>query len=421
MKAGKLLPLNTGGKLRSYHILRHLPALHAVTFLSYYGGLRDRSYEAELQRAMPGSIIVHDPTIEAKGVQRYISYARCLPDSIPYSVRSFKVAYVQHLLSSRAFTSKFDIAVCDFLASAVNFPTNASIPTVLFQHNVESLLWKRRAQFASDLWCGLIARTECAKMTRYEHEQVRRFHDIFAVSEQDREVLAAMSGTANITVIPTGADLQSYAYDSENRRVDPLVIFSGSMDWEPNIDAVEYFSGEIWPHVLARIPGARFRIVGRDPDHRVRKLVSPSIAVTGTVDSMMEHLRPAAVLVVPLRIGAGTRIKIYEGMAMGKAIVSTTLGAEGLDVHDGHDIFLSDHPRRFAERVVDLLLDEKLRNECGRQAAITAHKHSWNSVAQIFSEALQRVLRAKQDLFAPCAAPANFMTRFNNKAVESRL
>src|SRR5207237_3843972 len=126
----------------------------------------------------------------------------------------------------------------------------------------------------------------------------------------------------------------------------------GSMDLEANIDGVEYFCKDIWPRVLAQVPKARFHIVGRDPHPRVTKLASDSVEVTGTVPSIVDHLRAAAVFVVPLRIGGGTRIKIYEAMAMGKATVSTTVGAEGLDEQDGRDILLEDDPVGCAEAIV---------------------------------------------------------------------
>ena len=399
VKAGKLLPLNTGGKLRSYHILRHLSALHSVTFLSCYGGQRDGQYEGELQSRLPGAFFVHDPTIEVKGIRRYISFALSLPNKVPYSVGSFNVGEVRRLLSSAAFCSEFDIAVCDFLASTVNFPRSLRMPTVLFQHNVETLLWKRRAQFASSWQRHLIAWAEYVKMGRYEKKQLHRFHHVFSVSREDREAMREMGTGADITVIPTGVDSRFCVYTADQPAV-PLVVFCGSMDWEPNIDGVEYFCHEIWPHVLARAPGARFRIVGRDPDPRVRKLASSSVEITGTVACVAEHLRQAAVLVVPLRIGSGTRIKIYEGMAMGKATVCTTLGAEGLEVHHGRDIFLSDDSRQFAQHIVDLLLDRESRQKFGQEAARSAQKHDWSVVAQIFADALQGILASKEGSFA---------------------
>jgi polysaccharide biosynthesis protein PslH len=406
VKPGKLFPLNTGGKLRSYHILRHLAALHTVTFLSFYGGQRDLDYEAELRAKLPGAIFVHDPTIELQGIRRYLSFARSLPKNVPFSVASFRVPRVKHLLSSRSFCSQFDVAICDFLASTVNFPRSLRIPAVLFQHNVETFLWKQRKEFSPNWHRRLIAWTEFVKMRRYEQEQLCRFDHIFSVSNEDRDAMIAMEASARIAVIPTGVDLRSYVYTPNEESTSPVVVFCGSMDWEPNIDGVEYFCREIWPYILAKVPRASFRIVGRDPDQRVRELASASVEITGTVASVVEHLRQASVLVVPLRIGSGTRIKIYEGMAMGKATVCTRLGAEGLDVHHGRDIFLSNEPRQLAQHVADLLLDRKLRQKCGEEAARSAQQHDWSVVAQIFAHALQNVLTVKDGLFASDVAQA---------------
>ena len=203
-----------------------------------------------------------------------------------------------------------------------------------------------------------------------------------------------MVDPSHISIVPTGVDLSKFRYDPAWRPKDPIVLFTGSMDWQPNIDGVEYFCREIWPFVTAKIPGARFRIVGRDPHPRVRKLASQFVEVTGTVPSIVEHLREAAVLVVPLRIGGGTRIKIYEGMAMGKATVSTTIGAEGLDVKHGRDIFLEDTPSSFADAVVTLLQDEDARIRYEKSAAATARKYDWSVIVQDFVRVLEKTIVA---------------------------
>ncbi|HUA14019.1 MAG TPA: glycosyltransferase [Verrucomicrobiae bacterium] len=419
VKPGKLLPLDTGGKLRSYYILRHLSKAHRVTYLSYYGGDRDISYEAELRNEMPGAVVVHDPELELKGFRRYLSYLGSLPDAAPYSIRSFTTSRVRRLLASREFTSQFNVAVCDFLASTLNFPSRLSTPTVLFQHNVEGQLWQRRVRFASNRRNRIVAMIECSKMRRFESEQIRRFHHVFAVSPEDREAMASIAGDSHVTLIPTGVDVRRYQYDPGQRSSSPVVMFSGSMDWEPNIDGVEYFGRQIWPEILKRVPEARFRIVGRDPDPRVRRLASSSIEVTGTVPSMIDHLRAASVLVVPLRIGGGTRIKIYEGMAMGRATVSTRLGAEGLDVHHGGDILLADDPLEFAKHVVSLLLDENLRCEYGKAAALTAQKHDWSVVAAVFAGALRNVCSTK-DKATSILSVTNSLSDIDTKALQSQ-
>jgi glycosyltransferase involved in cell wall biosynthesis len=176
-------------------------------------------------------------------------------------------------------------------------------------------------------------------------------------------------------------------------------MFVGAMDWEPNVDAAKYFCAEIWPLVLARVPEAKFRIVGRNPDRRVQALAGSSVEVTGRVASVVEYLREAAVVVVPLRVGGGTRLKIYEAMAVGKAVVSTTVGAEGLDVHHGRDLILADSPDHFAESVISLLNDPELRSRQGRAAAELAANYGWPRIARQFGEVLQGLVgqRLKSD------------------------
>lgn len=392
MKPGKLLPLDTGGKLRTYNILRHLSADHDITYLTYYDGCRDTSYEREIVKHFPGTVAVHSGVSKVRGVTRFFDYVRRLRSAAPYAVSRFASAPVRRMLSEWLEQPRFDIAICDFLASAQNFPPELSTPTVLFQHNVETVLWKRRADFASTWINRIVSNIESARMARYEAAQVGRFHRVIAVSEQDRQAMSQMTDPARISVIPTGVDLARYTCTRGLELSNPQVVFTGSMDWEPNIDGVEYFCHEIWPHVLSRVPLARFRIVGRDPDSRVRKLASASIDVTGTVPSIIEHLREAMVLVVPLRMGGGTRIKIYEGMAMGKATVSTTVGAEGLDVHHEQDILLADDPRMFAECVVRLLQDRTFRKQLEAAAAATARQYDWSVVTQRFVEQLQAAI-----------------------------
>jgi glycosyltransferase involved in cell wall biosynthesis len=160
------------------------------------------------------------------------------------------------------------------------------------------------------------------------------------------------------------------------------------MDWEPNIDAVEYFCREIFPRVLVAFPNARFQIVGRNPHSRVRKLASSSVEVTGTVPSVAEHLRNATVVIVPLRIGGGTRLKIFEAMAMRKAMVSTSIGAEGLDVTSGKDCLLADDAPSFAAAILAVLRDPALRRSYEDSAAALAARYDWSQIGRRFAEAL---------------------------------
>jgi glycosyltransferase involved in cell wall biosynthesis len=392
VKPGKLLPLDTGGKLRTYNILRHLASTHELTYLSYYGDERDEAYEREVLAQLPGTVSVHTSKQPSGTIERYLDYLRSLPLRAPYAVSQFAAPQVQKLLRDWIPQRRFDAAVCDFLSSTLNFPDRLATPTVLFQHNVESVLWQRRAEFEEKWFDRSVAKIEYAKMRRFEPEQVRRFHHIIAVSEADRQAMSAMVNPSRISVVPTGVDLSKYQVDPNARPSGALVVFTGSMDWRPNIDGVEFFCHEIWPLVLAQVPAARFRIVGRDPEPRVKKLASATVEVTGTVPSIVAHLREAAVVVVPLRMGGGTRIKIYEGMAMGRATVSTTVGAEGLDVQHGHDILLEDTPAAFAAAIIQLLGDAELRRRYEAAAAATARQYDWSVITERFVEVLQKVI-----------------------------
>jgi glycosyltransferase involved in cell wall biosynthesis len=405
VKPGKLLPLDSGGQLRTYNILRCLAAEHELTYLSYYGGLRDEAYEREILQHIPGTVTVHTAAPDTTSLERQLDYLRRFPQLAPYPVTKFTDARVRGLVTEWFAERRFDVAVCDFLASSLNFPASLAIPTALFQHNVETVLWKRKAEVEVEFLERMISKIEYWKMKRFEPEQVRRFHHVIAVSEVDRDAMSSMVPASGISVVPTGVDLQQFKYDPALRPPGLDVVFTGSMDWEPNIDGVEFFCQEVWPQVLSQVPTARFLIVGRRPNQRVQNLASDSVEVTGTVPSVVEYLRRASVFVVPLRIGGGTRIKIYEGMAVGKATVSTTIGAEGLDVTHGRDIILADDPKAFADSIAQLLQDEAMRRRYEAAAAETAQKYDWPVITRQFVEVLQLTMERASHADGRAAIP----------------
>ena len=400
VKAGKLLPVDTGGKIRSYNILRQLAKQHRVTLLSYYGGQRDESYENEIRNHLPDAVAVNTGAPDASG----FDYLRRLASRAPYAVTKFTSPDVQRVVAGWLDDGRFDVAVCDFLSASLNFPRELRTPTVLFQHNVESALWKRQHAHEPNPLKRAVFALEAAKMLRYERAAVRRFNHLIAVSESDREIMRTMTAESRISVVPTGVDLQQYQFAAGEAAAAPLVVFLGSMDWEANIDAVEYFCRESWPRVRASVPGARFRIVGRNPHARVKRLASECIEVTGTVSSVIEHLREAAVVVVPLRVGGGTRLKIFEAMAMGKAVVSTSIGAEGLDVHADRDILLADTAESFANSTVALLGDRELRQRIELAASELAAQYDWSVIAGRFEQVLARVAIDSESVDVAAAA-----------------
>jgi glycosyltransferase involved in cell wall biosynthesis len=398
VKANKIFPVHSGGDLRSFHILQELARRHELTFLSYYDGAVDERYEREVEERLPGALCVCTGSRKDSTMARGLDYLAHARDDAPYAVGRFASAIVREELKQCLADPEPDVVVCDFLDAAINFPERLTAPSVLFQHNVESEIWRRHAETGTNGVKRLVYRREYMRMLAYEKAAVRKFQHVIAVSEHDRRLMSEWVDPARITVVPTGVDLAQYAPDNFGPEPGPLVMFTGAMDWEPNIDATEYFCRDIWPGVKTAVPAARLRVVGRNPGRRVQALASDSVEVTGRVASVVEHLKQAAVVVVPLRIGGGTRLKIYEAMAAEKAVISTSVGAEGLDVHDGRDIILADSAKAFRDSVVALLQDRDLRKRYERAAAELIAGCGWPAVTSKFEAVLQRVAGMAADV-----------------------
>ena len=394
VKAGKILPVDTGGKIRSYNILRHLAREHEVTFLSYYHGEKDAQYETELARQFPGAVPVAVPFMGGS-VGQGLHYAARVANTAPYSVTKFTSPLVSTRLVQLIRDRGPDVVMCDFLAASLNVPASVKTPTVLFQHNVESALWERQARYERNLVKRAVFTMEARKMYRYERATLARFDHIVAVSEHDQSLMHEMLPTARITVNPTGVDVAQFARPAGST-TGRRVMFLGSMDWPANIDGVEFFCADIWPAVRAGVPDAVFQVVGRNPPPRIQRLASDSVEIVGGVKSVLPHLHAASVFVVPLRIGGGTRLKIYEAMAASLPIVSTRVGAEGLDVTTGIDIVLEDEAPAFARELIDLLRNEVRRTAIGNAALATASRFDWSVIARQFASILEETVSAKR-------------------------
>jgi glycosyltransferase involved in cell wall biosynthesis len=397
VKAGQLLPIDTGGKIRTYNLLRELAREHEVTLLSYYGGPRDIRYEEALRAEFPHAEALPD-CWPLSPLALGMKYARWFPTRIPFAIGKFTSHRVSDKIAAASAADHFDVAVCDFLAPSANFIKPLHMPKVLFQHNVESALWLRQAEHERNSLRRALYHLEARRMVRYEAQALHRFDHVIAVSEHDRATMARWLESSRISVTPTGVDLGKFSAGAPDPgEAAPVVVFVGSMDWEPNEDGMLWFHREVWPFVVGAMPSAKLRIVGRKPPLSISKLGGGPIEVTGTVPSVIEHLHAAAVVIVPLRIGGGTRLKIYEAMAARRPVVSTTIGAEGLDYRAGTDILIADEPGKFAAAVVDMLRNPARRSEVGFAAAQTASNFDWPRVVGRFAATLQSV--AARSLF----------------------
>jgi glycosyltransferase involved in cell wall biosynthesis len=234
---------------------------------------------------------------------------------------------------------------------------------------------------------------EVRKVRRWERVACTRVTGVLTCSEHDRAILQALAPRARLFVVPNVVDTGHYAPGGTPER--RTVVFQGGMEWHPNRDAVEFFATSILPPLRARVPDVEFRVAGRCSDERFRRRWERAgVSFTGWVPEMRDEIARAAVCVIPLRVGSGTRLKILEAGAMGKAMVSTTLGAEGLDLVDGEEICLADEPTAFARAVADLLGDEVRRLSLGRAARLRVEKdYSLPALQAALREALAAVRR----------------------------
>jgi len=400
VKAGKLLPVDTGGKIRSYCILKELSRCHQVTLLSYHNGVRDETYENAIRLEFPGCRCICTGLPDSNTIGKSLHYLRNAFRRVPFAVSRFNTRQVVREVTACVCTGAFDVVVCDFLAASLNFQDTGKTPVVLFQHNVESVLWQRKKSMETNVAKRLVYALEALKMENYEIRTLRRLRHVISVSDQDKCRMLEMAPNCLVSVVPTGVDASKVVAPASRNETRPKIVFTGSMDWQPNIDGVFFFCRDIFPLVQRDFPDAIFQVVGRNPPLKVRRLASTSIEVTGTVPAVDEYLQQATLVVVPLRIGGGTRLKIFEAMAKGKTVISTTVGAEGLDIKDGREIVLADAPNEFASRICALLRDPSLRSRYEHAALSNVRQHDWSYIAKHFAGVLERTvnLSASDDL-----------------------
>ena len=393
VKAGGLVPPDTGGKIRSYNILRQLARRHSVTFFSYYAALPNDTH-SELKSIFDGVVCVPLQLPPQKSLAESLEYGMRLFSYQPYGITKYCRPAARKRLGSLLQKESYDVIVCDFIFAAGVIPWNCPIPKVLFTHNVEATIWRRHYEVAKNPLWKAISHWEWRKMNAAEHRYLRLADRVLAVSETDRDTFATFMDPQKITVIPTGVDVD-YFQPLAMEEVPDSLVFTGSMDWLPNEDAIFYFVEAILPLIKQQHPSVSLEVVGRNPSRKLQGLIEAekSVRLTGWVEDIRPFLARGSACIVPLRIGGGTRLKIFEAMAMGKAVVSTTVGAEGLPVQNGENILLADTPNDFAASVVSLLRDSDQRRRLGAAARKLVHEnYSWPKVAESFSRVLQDVL-----------------------------
>ena len=389
LKTELLHPVDKGGKIRTYHLLKHLKADHHITYLTLDDGAAPPDAAASASEYCHDLIRIPHLTRAKFSAGFYAELALNMASSLPYAIRKYKSDAMTLAITEATPKDRFDVVICDFLAPAVNLPRDLQTPVVLFQHNVEAEIWRRHYEVQQNPAKRLYLYRQWRKMQCFERDACRSVDSVIAVSEADAEMMERDYGVAKVYDIPTGVDVDFLKPSNSTSARPNSLVFTGSMDWLPNEDAMRYFIDYILPIVKQRIPEVHLTIVGRNPYPSLVELAQrdPALTVTGRVDDVRRYIEDAVAFIVPIRIGGGTRLKIYEAMAMEKPVISTTIGAEGLPVHDGAQLLIADDPKTFAEAVVKVLSDAEFATRLGTDAAqLVRQNFGWPGVAATFAD-----------------------------------
>jgi glycosyltransferase involved in cell wall biosynthesis len=318
-------------------------------------------------------VVVPQRLINMSRGQDYTGRLTSLARFRSYAIERFRSPQLRERLESCLKRERFDVIIIDGLYSLVNLP-GTEVPFVLNCHNIEHLIFDRYVELEKNAAKRWYARVEARWIKREEKVACQRATAAMVCSELDRSLLRTLNPNLRVFVAPNTVDTDIYVPvdtgDDMPQQGNPILLYLGSMDWYPNRDAVEFFASEILPKIRQEIPGVRFTVAGRNParDFVDRFAGVPGMEFTGTVPDIRPYLSAAAVVVVPLRLGSGTRIKILEASAAGRPVVSTRLGAEGLDLTAGKEILLADQPTEFSRAVLMLLRDPQRRRGLARSA-----------------------------------------------------
>jgi glycosyltransferase involved in cell wall biosynthesis len=368
-------PPSEGHQLRSWHLLRALASRHEVTLLSF------RRPDDPQPSDIPQDIFAAVETFPIPTAQSRIALVRAVAQGVLTPTPFVAARYTSPAMRARVATlaRNADLVHIDMLPLMANAHcVPATVPLVLNAHNVESRLLAQRVGTATPPLRAFL-RTQVPRLEAFERAACLRASAVLACSQVDADALRTLADGAEVHVVPNGVDLE------HNRpAADPggaRMAFVGQMGWFPNRDGVEWFLHDILPRILAARPDARFVVIGRHGGLKVPDGVADRVQLAGFVPDLRPLLHDSAVYVVPLRVGSGTRLKVLEAMALGKAIVTTALGSEGIALRDGESALFADDADGFARAVIALLDAPATRLRLAAAARSCAESHyGWDAI-----------------------------------------
>lgn len=378
-----LFPADTGGQIRTVQVLRGMKGgKFEITLASPVPGNAEIKYKSEIETV--SDRFISWPEKRRSAISKLIRM-RYLFSALPIPVITDWSRVAQRIVE-KEFIERHDIVVFDFPHAAVLAPKTIPIPSVMFTHNVEAEILLRHRNVVADPVRRYIWSNQYRKMTAYERSTLSRFDTIVAVSERDKEAFLKEYRVNNVSIIRTGVDLEYFEYSTPGNKKN--IVFTGSMDWMANIDGIEYFLEHVWPLIASKEKEATMTVVGRNPpNHLIAQAKGKPWEFTGFVDDVRPFMKRSGVYVIPLRVGGGTRLKVFEAMASGCPVVSTAIGVEGLPLIGGEHYLLADSANEMADAILKLMRNSDLRNRLSRNARKYVEENfSFTQAAREFEE-----------------------------------
>jgi len=371
-------PPTDGWKIRVWAMLRRLASRHSVSVVSFL----------KANDSPQAVTAIRDHGVQIDIVPRPVGYSpvkllRGLVGRTAFSVLNLEDRRMEALVRRTVSRRRFDVIQAESVQMA-QYCLGAPAATVLDLHNIESVILKRYAECTRNPLKRAYAEITSRKLACYEKQAYVRFDQCLACSEEDRRLALDQTPEASVTVIPNGVDIDGPMLAPDGAPGRPRLVFVGRMDYHANVDGITWFRRSVWPRIQAHVPDLLLQIVGGHPSPEVQRLEVPEqIEVTGFVPSVAPYLRDAAVVIVPLRVGGGTRLKVLEALAMGKPIVSTSLGVEGIAVRHGENVLLADGEAEFADAVVRLVRDRAQASRVGLSGRrLVERRYDWNRIVE---------------------------------------
>lgn len=370
-------PLNDGGVIRDFNLLRETAKQHEVYLLSFLTKKTDRDYFYALKPYCKKII----------GIDLYRHKWAMIANAVfgtfgsrPFILHEYLRSEMAEAIEKVVREEKINLIHAHFLHMGQYMVKKKSVSLVFDPHNLEHVLWKRLSENLKNPIKKRFAEFQYQKLIHWQQIVAEVSDACVTLSDNDRNEYIRIAPYADITTVPNGVDLDFWSpIDSE---VEPhSIIYFGNLSWLPQADAVIYFKEKIFPHILDKISNAKLYIVGQNPPKSVYKLASDNIVVTGFVEDIREYISRAEVVVMPLRIGAGTKHRIFQALAMKKSIVATSVAAEGIALEHGATAMLTDNPEKFASYVLELMKNKDLRQNIGEDGWKLVHdRYDWRKI-----------------------------------------